>query len=101
MSNHDSNEIPLAIFHPFTGPCAGKTTSQARLSTFFENLGWKVRDKHCIYIFIMSTLFLSTQTSGKELSIISLLWIFSIGTNAKSSQTTVAQNFQQLNLKSL
>ncbi|XP_028396886.1 TRPL translocation defect protein 14-like [Dendronephthya gigantea] len=24
------------------GPCAGKTTSQARLSTFFENLGWKV-----------------------------------------------------------
>lgn len=24
------------------GPCAGKTTSQARISTFFENLGWKV-----------------------------------------------------------
>lgn len=24
------------------GPCGGKTTSQARLSTFFENLGWKV-----------------------------------------------------------
>ncbi|KAI1285686.1 hypothetical protein HDE_11596 [Halotydeus destructor] len=24
------------------GPCSGKTTSQARISTFFENLGWKV-----------------------------------------------------------
>lgn len=24
------------------GPCGGKTTSQARLSTFFENMGWKV-----------------------------------------------------------
>ncbi|KAH9397420.1 hypothetical protein TYRP_003735 [Tyrophagus putrescentiae] len=23
------------------GPCSGKTTGQARLSTFFENLGWK------------------------------------------------------------
>lgn len=26
----------------FLGPCGGKTTGQARLSTFFENLGWKV-----------------------------------------------------------
>ena len=25
-----------------SGPCGGKTTGQARLSTFFENLGWKV-----------------------------------------------------------
>ena len=25
------------------GPCGGKTTGQARLCTFFENLGWKVR----------------------------------------------------------
>lgn len=25
-----------------TGPCGGKTTGQARLCTFFENLGWKV-----------------------------------------------------------
>lgn len=25
-----------------SGPCSGKTTGQARLSTFFENLGWKV-----------------------------------------------------------
>ena len=25
------------------GPCAGKTTTVARLRTFFENLGWKVR----------------------------------------------------------
>lgn len=24
------------------GPCGGKTTGQARLSTFFETLGWKV-----------------------------------------------------------
>jgi len=24
------------------GPCAGKTTAQAMMSTFFENLGWKV-----------------------------------------------------------
>lgn len=24
------------------GPCSGKTTGQARLATFFENLGWKV-----------------------------------------------------------
>jgi predicted ATPase len=24
------------------GPCGGKTTGQARLATFFENLGWKV-----------------------------------------------------------
>lgn len=24
------------------GPCGGKTTGQARLSTFFENMGWKV-----------------------------------------------------------
>ncbi|VVC89743.1 unnamed protein product [Leptidea sinapis] len=24
------------------GPCGGKTTGQSRLSTFFENLGWKV-----------------------------------------------------------
>lgn len=24
------------------GPCAGKTTTQAMMSTFFENLGWKV-----------------------------------------------------------
>ena len=24
------------------GPCAGKTTALARVSTFFENIGWKV-----------------------------------------------------------
>ena len=24
------------------GPCGGKTTGQARLATFFENIGWKV-----------------------------------------------------------
>ena len=27
----------------YAGPCAGKTTTLARLRTFFENLGWKVR----------------------------------------------------------
>lgn len=29
------------------GPCGGKTTGQSRLSTFFENLGWKRRHKVC------------------------------------------------------
>ena len=24
------------------GPCGGKTTGQAKLATFFENMGWKV-----------------------------------------------------------
>ena len=24
------------------GPCGGKTTGQAKLATFFEDLGWKV-----------------------------------------------------------
>ena len=26
------------------GPCGGKTTGQERLATFFEGLGWKVRE---------------------------------------------------------
>ena len=30
-----------------TGPCAGKTTTVARLGTFFENLGWKVNASVC------------------------------------------------------
>lgn len=35
-------EVILLIFLCPLGPCSGKTTGQARLSTFFENLGWKV-----------------------------------------------------------
>lgn len=36
----------LLIFRIYiTGPCGGKTTGQARLCTFFENLGWKVNDR--------------------------------------------------------
>ena len=31
------------------GPCAGKTTTVARLRTFFENLGWKVRMPLSVY----------------------------------------------------
>lgn len=27
----------------FSGPCGGKTTGQARLSSFFESMNWKVR----------------------------------------------------------
>ncbi|XP_050409528.1 TRPL translocation defect protein 14 [Patella vulgata] len=34
---HESSVIEIT-----TGPCGGKTTGQARLSSFFENLGWKV-----------------------------------------------------------
>ncbi|CAN7985888.1 unnamed protein product [Ixodes hexagonus] len=33
-----------ALFLLCTGPCSGKTTGQARLSTFLENYGWKVRE---------------------------------------------------------
>lgn len=29
------------------GPCSGKTTGSVRLSTFFENMGWKVRELFC------------------------------------------------------
>jgi predicted PilT family ATPase len=34
----------LAAFNVLAagGPCAGKTTDQQRLATFFEGLGWKV-----------------------------------------------------------
>lgn len=35
------------------GPCGGKTTCQSRLSTFFENLGWKVfRIPEIAYVFL-------------------------------------------------
>ena len=32
--------VELTIF--FSGPCGGKTTAQAVLTTVFETLGWKV-----------------------------------------------------------
>lgn len=35
--------IKKGLLVSLTGPCGGKTTGQARLCTFFENLGWKVR----------------------------------------------------------
>jgi len=36
------NEKRVYILVLTGGPCGGKTTGQARLCTFFENLGWKV-----------------------------------------------------------
>ena len=39
------NKNDLLFVCPFSGPCAGKTTTLARLRTFFENLGWKVSEK--------------------------------------------------------
>lgn len=36
---HDSRVYKVVLTG---GPCAGKTTVQAMMSTFFENLGWKV-----------------------------------------------------------
>lgn len=33
----------------YLGPCGGKTTGQARLCTFFENLGWKVNERVVYY----------------------------------------------------
>ena len=39
----ENNEIPKVWRLVLTGgPCGGKTTGQARLATFFENIGWKV-----------------------------------------------------------
>lgn len=35
--------LTIFFYFLFSGPCGGKTTGQARLCTFFENLGWKVR----------------------------------------------------------
>lgn len=37
-----TNELKLYKLVLTGGPCGGKSTGQARLSTFFENLGWKV-----------------------------------------------------------
>ena len=34
------------LVYYIVGPCAGKTTTVARLRTFFENLGWKVKLGH-------------------------------------------------------
>lgn len=49
-SNHNDNDAVEGLqqkpkVHKLVltgGPCSGKTTGQARLSTFFENMGWKV-----------------------------------------------------------
>ena len=39
----ENNETPKIWRLVLTGgPCGGKTTALARLSTFFENIGWKV-----------------------------------------------------------
>lgn len=39
----EKNSEPILYKLVLTGgPCGGKSTGQARLSTFFENLGWKV-----------------------------------------------------------
>ena len=46
----------LFIFNFYPGPCGGKTTGQARLSTFFENLGWKV----CIHVLIILILVITS-----------------------------------------
>ncbi len=32
----------ITFWFSFLGPCAGKTTTVARLRIFFENIGWKV-----------------------------------------------------------
>ncbi|XP_077533718.1 TRPL translocation defect 14 isoform X2 [Haemaphysalis longicornis] len=41
---HDSEKRERIVYKLVLtgGPCSGKTTGQARLSTFFENYGWKV-----------------------------------------------------------
>jgi len=42
-ANPNAKKTPMVYKLVLTGgPCSGKTTGQARLSTFFENLGWKV-----------------------------------------------------------
>jgi hypothetical protein len=50
ISNFSNNNLLQGV-HPSRrvyklvltgGPCGGKTTGQAKLATFFENLGWKV-----------------------------------------------------------
>ena len=38
------NDSGFPLFFLVIGPCGGKTTGQARLCTFFENLGWKVNE---------------------------------------------------------
>ncbi|KAH9525729.1 TRPL translocation defect protein 14 [Bulinus truncatus] len=40
--NGDQSEFKFYKIVLTGGPCGGKTTGQTRLSTFFENLGWKV-----------------------------------------------------------
>jgi hypothetical protein len=57
-SGKNDNSCDLSLFHFNAhtnslifcnlGPCGGKTTGQARLCTFFENLGWKVNDRQIV-----------------------------------------------------
>lgn len=42
QANGDSDRPMVYKLVLTGGPCSGKTTGQAQLSTFFENLGWKV-----------------------------------------------------------
>ncbi|XP_055619554.1 TRPL translocation defect protein 14 isoform X2 [Toxorhynchites rutilus septentrionalis] len=44
MKNMDTHSEEKKVYKLVLtgGPCGGKTTGQARLCTFFENLGWKV-----------------------------------------------------------
>ncbi|KAJ2952574.1 hypothetical protein O0L34_g6897 [Tuta absoluta] len=42
MANKTQNQRTVYRLVLTGGPCGGKTTGQSRISTFFENLGWKV-----------------------------------------------------------
>lgn len=50
-----TENISNAVYD-FAGPCGGKTTGQARLCTFFENLGWKVSYLLCICLLFCALL---------------------------------------------
>jgi hypothetical protein len=61
--SHVSGCWELVCFHHvktrdsfLSGPCGGKTTGQSRLSTFFENLGWKVGLKWSLKIVLKMSL---------------------------------------------
>lgn len=44
------------------GPCAGKTTSINRIRNFFENIGWKVKNRKSVnYVFNMKPIFLLNE----------------------------------------
>ncbi|KPM05014.1 hypothetical protein QR98_0034730 [Sarcoptes scabiei] len=52
------------------GPCSGKTTGQARISTFFENLGWKVYRVPETATTLFRTFFTLAQTCNRNCLII-------------------------------